>query len=84
LVYYTRDQAQNPSQAYRALFMQETIKRGLLMPSLVLSYSHTDEDVDKTVNAIGEALFVYRQAIEEGVENYLVGRPVKPVFRQYS
>jgi glutamate-1-semialdehyde 2,1-aminomutase len=84
LVYYTRDQEQKPSQAYRALFMQETIKRGLLMPSLVISYSHTDEDVDKTVSAIGEALYVYRRAIEEGVEKYLVGRPVKPVFRKYS
>jgi glutamate-1-semialdehyde 2,1-aminomutase len=84
LVYYTCDQEQKPSQAYRALFMQETIKRGLLMPSLVISYSHTDEDVDNTVSAIGEALYVYRRAIDEGVEKYLAGRPVKPVFRKYS
>jgi glutamate-1-semialdehyde 2,1-aminomutase len=84
LVYFTRDQEQKPSQAYRALFMQETIKRGLLMPSLVISYSHTDRDVDRTVAAIGEALYVYRQALAEGVEKYLVGRPVKPVFRKFN
>jgi glutamate-1-semialdehyde 2,1-aminomutase len=83
LIYYTRDQQQQPSQAYRALFMQETIKRGLLMPSLVISYSHTDEDVDRTVTGISEALYVYRRAIDEGVEKYLIGRPVKPVFRKY-
>lgn len=82
LVYYTRDQDKNPSQAYRALFMQETIKRGLILPSLIISYSHTDPDVDHTVNAIGEALFVYRQALEEGIDKYLQGRPVKPVFRK--
>lgn len=83
LVYFTRDHEQKPSQPYRTLFMQETIKRGLLMPSLVISYSHTDADVDRTVEAIGEALLVYRQALNEGVEKYLVGRSVQPVFRKY-
>jgi glutamate-1-semialdehyde 2,1-aminomutase len=83
MVYYTRDQEQQPSQAYRALFMQETIKRGLLMPSLVISYAHTDADVDQTIAAIAEALHVYRRAIDEDVEHYLIGRPVKPVFRKY-
>lgn len=84
LIYVTRDKAKNPSQQFRALFMQETIKRGLLLPSLVVSYSHTDEDIDKTVTAIAEALSIYRQALDEGVEKYLVGRPVKPVFRKFN
>ena len=57
---------------------------GLLMPSLVLSYSHTDADIDRTIEGIGEALGVYRRALEDGVEKYLVGRPVKPVFRKFS
>ena len=30
-----------PSQPMRTLFLQETIRRGVLMPSLVVSYSHT-------------------------------------------
>lgn len=81
LVYATRDQDKKDSQAFRALFLQETIKRGLLMPSLIVSYSHSDEDIDRTVEAIGGALEVYRQALEHGVERFLVGRPVKPVFR---
>lgn len=84
LVYYTLDQERKSSQAFRALFMQETIKRGLLMPSLILSYSHTDADIDKTVAAIDETLSIYRKAIAEGVEKYLVGQPVKPVFRKYN
>lgn len=84
LVYYTRDAEKQPSQAYRALFMQETIKRGLILPSLIISYSHTDADVDHTVDAIGEALQVYRRALEDGVEKYLNGRPVKPVFRKHN
>jgi glutamate-1-semialdehyde 2,1-aminomutase len=51
------------------------------MPSFVISYAHTAQDVDRTVAGVAEALVVYRQALEDGVERYLVGRPVKPVFR---
>jgi glutamate-1-semialdehyde 2,1-aminomutase len=84
LIYATRDQERQRSQPFRTLFLQETIKRGLLMTSLVMSYSHTDDDIDRTVEGIGEALKVYKKALEDGVEAYLVGRPVKPVFRLYA
>ena len=84
LVYVARDQEKVPSQPFRTLFLQETIQRGLLMPSLVVSFSHTDKDIDRTAEAIGEALWVYRKALDEGIEKYLVGRPVKPVFRQHN
>jgi glutamate-1-semialdehyde 2,1-aminomutase len=84
LVYATRDATKKPSQAFRALFLQETIQQGLLLPSLVVSYSHTDQDIDRTTEGIGEALVVYRKALEDGVEKYLVGRPVKPVFRKFN
>lgn len=84
LLYATRDQDRRPSQPFRTLFLQETIKRGVLAPSLVVSYSHSDADIDRTIEVIGEALYVYRRALDEGVEKYLVGRPVKPVFRPYN
>jgi glutamate-1-semialdehyde 2,1-aminomutase len=84
LIYATFDQDKMPSQAFRALFLQETIKRGLLMPSLVVSFSHTDADIDFTLDGIAAALDVYRKALEDGVEKYLVGRPVKPVFRRFN
>jgi glutamate-1-semialdehyde 2,1-aminomutase len=84
LIYITRDQDENRSQAFRTLFLQEIIKRGLIAPSLVVSFSHTDRDIDTTIEAIGESLNVYRKALAEGVEKYLVGRPVKPVFRPFN
>lgn len=84
LIYATKDQEKKPSQAFRTLFLQETIKRGILMPSLVVSYSHTDQDIDRTIEAIGESLIIYKRALEEGIDRYLVGRPVKPVFRKYN
>jgi glutamate-1-semialdehyde 2,1-aminomutase len=84
LVYATRDENKNPSQIFRTLFMQETIRRGLVLPSLVVSYSHTDDDVDVTIEAVGQALGVYKQALETGAEHFLVGRPVQPVFQKYG
>lgn len=84
LIYFTRDADKQPSQPFRTLFLQETMKRGLLMPSLVVSYSHSDQDIDRTVEAIGESLLVYRRALEEGVDKFLVGRPVKPAVRRYN
>jgi glutamate-1-semialdehyde 2,1-aminomutase len=84
LIYITRDHEKQRSQPFRTLFLQETIRRGLLMPSLVVSYSHTDDDIDRTVESIAAALVVYRKALDEGVDKYLVGRSVKPVFRAYN
>lgn len=54
------------------------------MPSLVVSYSHTDDDIDRTVDAIDGALSVYRRALDDGVEKYLVGRPSQVVYRSYN
>jgi glutamate-1-semialdehyde 2,1-aminomutase len=84
LSYATLDQDGRPSQALRTLFLQETIRRGVLMPSLVVSYSHTDEDIDLTVAAIDEALAVYRRALDDSPEPYLVGRPSQTVYRRYN
>jgi glutamate-1-semialdehyde 2,1-aminomutase len=83
LLYGTLDEQKRPSQAFRTLFLQESIRRGILAPSFAVSYSHTPADIDRTVEAVGEALRVYRQALDHGIEGYLVGRPVKPVFRPY-
>jgi glutamate-1-semialdehyde 2,1-aminomutase len=84
LVYATRDENKKPSQEFRALFLQETIKRGLLAPSLVVSYSHSISDIDATVEAIHGALGEYKRALSDGASKYLIGRPVKPVFRTFN
>ena len=84
LIYITRDHDGNPSQEFRTLFLQETIKRGILAPSFVVSYSHGQEDVEKTIDVVAQSLLVYRKAIDEGVGKHLVGRPVQPVMRKYN
>jgi glutamate-1-semialdehyde 2,1-aminomutase len=81
LVYGTKDPAGQPSQEYRTLFLQETIARGVLMPSLVVSYSHSDDDLDRTLEAFDGALEVYARAIEAGTtDGFLVGPPSRHVF----
>jgi len=84
LVYATRGEQRAPSQAFRALFLQELIRRGVIAPSLVVSYSHSDQDIDQTIDAIAGALGVYRKALDDGIAHHLVGRPVKPVFRPFN
>ena len=82
LVFVTRDENRNPSQVYRTLFMQEMIRRGVIAPSFVVSFSHSDADIARTAEAVFEAHAVYRRALDEGIDRYLEGRPVKPVFRK--
>jgi glutamate-1-semialdehyde 2,1-aminomutase len=84
LLFGTRDTNKQPSQPFRTLFMQELVKRGVIAPSFVVSYSHSETDIDRTLPAVSEALAVYRKALEEGADKYLEGRPVKPVFRKYA
>lgn len=82
LVYFTRDQEGRPSQAFRTLFLQETIARGVLAPSFVVNYGHSEADIDQTIDVIHQALRIYARALEEGIGAYLHSRPVKPVFRK--
>lgn len=84
LVFGTRDQQGQPSQPFRTLFLQESLKRGILASSLVVSYSHSEQDIDRTAEALHEVMAVYRKALDEGIDKYLVGRPVKPVMRSHN
>ncbi|MDF2829152.1 MAG: glutamate-semialdehyde -aminomutase, partial [Mycobacterium sp.] len=83
LLFATRGPDGQPSQAYRTLFLQELLRRGVLGQSFVTSAAHAAADVDQTVAAVTEALVVYRRAIEQKtVEGLLEGRPVAPAIRR--
>jgi glutamate-1-semialdehyde 2,1-aminomutase len=85
LVFFTRDPAGEPSQHFRALFMQEMVRHGVLAPSFVVSYSHDDDAIDATIDAASRALVVYREALERGTtDGLLVGPPTRPVFRRFN
>ena len=54
------------------------------MPWIAISYAHTDKELNKTLEAVRKSLQVYIKALNEGVDKYLVGSPIKPVFRKYN
>jgi glutamate-1-semialdehyde 2,1-aminomutase len=84
LVFATKGPDRLPSQPFRTLFMQEMIASGILAPSFVVSYSHSDDDIDRTIEAVDSAAAIYGRALNDGVAGYLEGRPVKPVFRPHN
>lgn len=84
LNYLTYDAAGELSPAFRTLFSQEMIKHGVLMPWIAVSFAHGDAELNLTLDAADQALSIYKKALSEGVEKYLEGPAVKPVFRKYN
>ena len=84
LTYVTKDSAGQRSQPFRTLFLQESVRRGLIAPNLVVGYSHEESDLRAAADRIADLLPIYRRALKDGVEHHLEGRPVKPVFRRFN
>ena len=73
------------SHQEKALFIQEYIKRGILIHSSLvinLCYSHTTDDITKAVNACGEAYSVVRKTIASEDWSVLKGEIIQPMFRR--
>lgn len=82
--YLTLDASGANSLGLRTLFSQEMIRNGVLMPWIALSYRHGDEELAATERAIEQSFATYRRALEEGIEKYLNGPAMKPVFRKHN
>lgn len=84
LLFFTRDADGRPSQEFRTLFMQELVRHGIVAPSFVVSWSHGEADIDRTIEAVDAACRVYRRALDGNVHDHLEGRPVQPAFRRFA
>lgn len=84
LNYITRDSMGKLSTKFRTLYTQELIRHGVLMPWVAVSIAHGDEELALTFSAAKKALKIYVRALDEGVEKYLEGPEVRPVFRKYN
>ena len=82
--YLTFDNSGKNSLGLRTLFSQEMIKNGVLMPWIALSYAHGEQELKITKKALEKTFEVYRKAVNEGYEKYLIGDIIKPVFRRYN
>jgi glutamate-1-semialdehyde 2,1-aminomutase len=73
------------SPAYRTLFLQETMARGVFMPWVCPSFRHSSSEIARTCEAFDGACAVYARALEAGsVDGLLVGPAVQPVFRRFN
>jgi len=68
----------------RTLFAQEMINKGVLIPWLALSYRHGDAELAKTREALAHALDICARGVAEGIDKYLIGPAIKPVFRSHN
>ncbi len=70
----------------KSLFQQECIRRGILFSGRHnLCYSHTDEDISRTLSVYREVMDIVKTALDNGsVKKELRGRVVSPVFREVS
>ena len=82
--FVTLDGDGNPSMALRALFQQEMLRGGVMMPWIAVSLAHDEQSLAQTELAADQALAVYAKALSDGVERYLEGPPLKPVFRRHN
>jgi glutamate-1-semialdehyde 2,1-aminomutase len=82
--FFTKDNQGKTSLEFRTLFAQEMMKSRILVPWIALSYSHGEDELAKTLEATRASLLVYAKAIDEGIDKYLIGSSVKPVFRKYN
>jgi glutamate-1-semialdehyde 2,1-aminomutase len=82
LVFVTNDSAGARSQEFRTVLLQELLRGGVLAPSFVVSFSHDDAAIERTVEAVAAALPVYGRALEDGPATVLEGRPVRPALRR--
>lgn len=67
---------------YNSIFMQECVKRGVLLGWHIFPcFSHTDEDIEFTLNVFEDAMLVYRKALKSGhPERFMEGEPLKIVL----
>jgi glutamate-1-semialdehyde 2,1-aminomutase len=82
--YMTKDKSGAISMPFRTLFAQEMIKNNVLIPWIAPSMSHGDTELNITMTAVRNSLQVVKKALNDGIEKYLVGHVIKPVFRQFN
>ncbi|MBK8946070.1 MAG: aminotransferase class III-fold pyridoxal phosphate-dependent enzyme [Ignavibacteriae bacterium] len=68
----------------KSFIQQEMIKRGILWSGFHnMSFSHTDDDINYTLNVYEDVLKLLKDSINKNdIESRLLGEPVKAVFRK--
>lgn len=78
------DKKKKNSLEFRTLFIQEMLKRKIMMPWISISYRHNQKTLNKTLVAIEQTLKIYKKALKYGPKKYIDGHIIKPVFRRFN
>lgn len=70
----------------QSLFQQEIVRRGILARAgMMICYSHSEEDVQKTIEVFRKSLEVVKKAVKTGnVLNWLDGKVIATIIRDPS
>jgi glutamate-1-semialdehyde 2,1-aminomutase len=82
-VFEFKDRDGKISNDIRSLFLQETCKRGILFGvPIFMTFSHTKDDINKTLEACEQALKICKKAVEDGaLDAYMQGEKIGELFR---
>ena len=79
------DNKGNISNEFRTLFMQLMIQNKILFQGIFIPcFSHNENEIKLFINGFKKALKIYKKALKENIEKYLIGEPTKPVFRKFN
>lgn len=67
---------------YNSIFMQECVKRGVLLGwNIVPCYTHTDKDINLTLDVFEDAMKIYKKALDSGnPQSFMEGIPLKIIL----
>ncbi len=82
-----KDKNQKDCVGFRTLVYQEAVKHGIFFRgAFVPTISHTETDVEHTIEVFVKIFDTYKKALNsaEGYKKFLIGEPIKPVFRKFN
>ena len=82
--FVTKDQELSPSLNFRTLFVEKMLESKILMPYISISFSHKQKELNFTLKGFKKSLILYKRALDNGIKDYLISKPIKPVFRKYN
>jgi len=65
-------------------FHEEVISHGVVIPWISITYSHGEEELARTFEAVGEGMRRVRRESEKASGPCFEGEAVKPVFRPFN
>jgi glutamate-1-semialdehyde 2,1-aminomutase len=83
LVFVYKNKEGQIDASCRTYFMQEMIQRGVLFQTaFVPCLSHKEEEIRFFLKAFEESVRAYKEALNGDINDFLIGKAAKPVFRK--